>query len=155
MLDSIDHVNIVVADMERMARFYEDVLGLRRLKHVTIRGDWIDATVGLSGVEAEIIYLELPEGPRIELARYIAPQGERPAGIERANAIGLRHLAFRVTAIEKIVDRLRESGVQVFSDVQQVPDAQVKYAGGARKHLVYFQDPEGNLLELCEYRASN
>jgi len=26
------------------------------------------------------------------------------------------------------------------------------YAGGVRKRLIYFADPEGNLLELCEYR---
>ena len=30
---------------------------------------------------------------------------------------------------------------------------QVTYAGGVRKRLVYFHDPEGNLLELCEYKA--
>jgi methylmalonyl-CoA/ethylmalonyl-CoA epimerase len=95
----------------------------------------------------------LSEGPRIELARYITPKGDKPLGIERPNAIGLRHLAFRVRDIETIVQRLKEAGVRVFSDVQQVPDAQVKYAGGARKYLVYFQDPEGNLLELCEYRT--
>ena len=32
------------------------------------------------------------------------------------------------------------------------PDTQVTYAGGIRKRLVYFHDPEENLLELCEYR---
>jgi hypothetical protein len=31
-----------------------------------------------------------------------------------------------------------------------VPTAQVAFAG-AQKRLVYFRDPEGNLLELCEY----
>ena len=35
---------------------------------------------------------------------------------------------------------------------RQVPDAQVRYRGGVRKRLVYFKDPEGNLLEFCEYR---
>ena len=41
--------------------------------------------------------------------------------------------------------------VRVFSVIQTVPDSQVTYAGGVRKRLVYFHDPEGNLLELCEY----
>ena len=44
------------------------------------------------------------------------------------------------------------NGAKVIGDVQQVPDEQVKYSGGIRKRLVYFHDPEGNLLELCEYR---
>jgi hypothetical protein len=43
--------------------------------------------------------------------------------------------------------------VRFFSQIQLVPDSQVTYAGGLRKRLVYFQDPEGNLLELCEYRS--
>ncbi len=38
------------------------------------------------------------------------------------------------------------------SAVHRVPTSQVTYAGGAQKRLVYFRDPEGNLLELCEYR---
>ena len=152
MIESIDHVNIVVADMERVARFYEDVLGFRRAKHVTIRGDWVDATVGLRGAEAEVIYLELPAGPRIELARYISPPGGRPQGIDLPNMQGIRHLAFRVTGIDKIAFSLRSAGVKVFSDVQRVPNSQVTYAGGVQKYLLYFQDPEGNLLELCEYR---
>ncbi|QOV91619.1 VOC family protein [Humisphaera borealis] len=152
MIESIDHVNIVVADMELVARFYEDTLGFRRTKHATIRGDWVDATVGLKGAEAEVIYLELGVGPRIELARYVSPPGRRPIDIDLPNMQGIRHLAFKVSGIEAIAARLRAAGVKVFSEVQQVPDSQVTYAGGVRKYLLYFQDPEGNLLELCEYR---
>lgn len=152
MIESIDHVNIVVADMERVARFYENVLGFRRAKHVTISGDWVDATVGLRGAVAEVIYLELPQGPRLELARYVSPPGHRPADIELPNMQGLRHLAFRVRDIDALAAKLRSAGVKVFSDVQRVPDAQVTYAGGVRKYLLYFQDPEGNLLELCDYK---
>lgn len=152
MIESIDHVNIVVADMERVTRFYEDVLGFRRAKHVTISGDWVDATVGLRGAVAEVIYLELASGPRIELARYESPIGHRPPDIDLPNMQGIRHLAFRVSGIEEIATRLKAAGVKVFSQVQRVPDAQVTYAGGVRKYLLYFQDPEENLLELCEYR---
>jgi len=152
MIESIDHVNIVVGDMERVAGFYESVLGFRRAKHVTISGAWVDATVGLRDARAEVIYLELPSGPRIELARYISPTGRRPIDIDLPHMQGLRHLAFRVTGIEAVAGRLRAAGVKVFSDVQTVPDEQVTYSGGVRKHLLYFQDPEGNLLELCEYR---
>jgi hypothetical protein len=51
-----------------------------------------------------------------------------------------------------MVAKLRAAGVEFFSGVQTVPDSQVTYAGGVRKRLVYFRDPEGNILELCEYR---
>ena len=152
MLGSIDHVNLVVSDMTRMVAFYRDVLGLTVTKHVTISGDWIGRTVGLDNVRAEVIYLDLPSGPRIELLRYVTPDAVRVPGADRPNALGIRHLAFRVDEVDAFVERLRRAGVEFFSDVQTVPDSQVTYAGGARKRLVYFADPEGNILELCEYR---
>lgn len=153
MLESIDHVNLVVADLPRMTEFYCRVLELAETKRVTISGPWIDRTVGLAGVEAECVYLDLPGGPRVELLRYVRPEAPRPAHLGDSNTPGLRHLAFRVTDIESAVERLRAAGVAFLSDVQRVPESQVTYAGGVRKRLVYFHDPEGNLLELCEYRA--
>jgi catechol 2,3-dioxygenase-like lactoylglutathione lyase family enzyme len=151
-MKSIDHVNIVVADMNCMFDFYTRVLGLKQSKRVTISGSWIDRTVGLSGVRADVVYLEFPVGPRIELIQYLEPPGLRAAGQGMSNTIGLRHLAFKLNDIETAARRLREAGVEFFSEIQLVPDEQVTYAGGARKYLVYFHDPEGNLLELCEYR---
>jgi glyoxylase I family protein len=105
-------------------------------------------------VHADVVYLDLATGPRIELIRYNRPPMQRPAGIDKPNAQGLRHMAFRVDDIDAIVAKLSAAGVKFFSSIQTVPDAQVTYAGGVRKRIVYFQDPEGNLLEFCEYRAS-
>jgi len=151
----IDHVNIVVEDLERMVAFYRDALGLKETKRVTITGGWVAATVGLSEVHADVVYLDFAAGPRIELIRYNrpAPPVPRPARVDRPNAPGLRHIAFRIDDIDATVERLRRAGVEFFSpDVQQVPDTQVTYAGGIRKRLIYFADPEGNILELCEYK---
>lgn len=162
MLMGIDHVNIVVRDLAAMTAFYRDTLGLRVTKQVRINGPWIEAVVGLANVDADVVYLEFPPtgaggsapaGPRIELIAYRTPPAEPLAKPDRPNLAGLRHMAFRVEAIDPLVARLRAAGVRFFGDVQQVPDSQVKYAGGARKRLVYFRDPEENLLELCEYRA--
>ena len=151
MLNRIDHVNIVVQDLEAMVRFYVEVLGLKQTKRVTISGEWVSSVVGLKGVQADVVYLDLPEGPRIELIRYHHPRELRPSGIDKANAPGLRHLALAVDDIDAIVRRLDASGVKFLSAVNKVPETQVTYASGIRKRLVYFQDPEGNLLELCEY----
>jgi catechol 2,3-dioxygenase-like lactoylglutathione lyase family enzyme len=149
----IDHVNLVVEDLEKMIAFYRDALGLSLTRRVTISGQWIGAVVGLGDVNAEVVYLDFPQGPRIELIRYNAPITGRPAGVDKPNAPGLRHMAFKVDDIDALVARLQQAGVRFFSDVQSVPQSQVTYAGGVRKRLVYFQDPEGNLLELCEYKA--
>ena len=153
MLESIDHVNIVVSDLPRMMDFYTRVLGFRESKRVTISGAWIDQTVALRDVTAECVYLDLPDGPRVELLRYVNPPAPRPGELGTSNTPGLRHMAFRVDDIDAAVARLREADVRFFSGIQDVPTSQVTYAGGVRKRLVYFHDPEGNLLELCEYKA--
>jgi catechol 2,3-dioxygenase-like lactoylglutathione lyase family enzyme len=151
---TIDHVNIVVRDLDRMVGFYRHALGLKETKRVTITGAWVAATVGLPEVHADVVYLDFPSGPRIELIRYNRPPGEKLIGTERPNVAGLRHIAFRVDDIDDAVDRLRATGITFLSGgVQQVPDTQVTYAGGVRKRLIYFLDPEQNLLELCEYNA--
>jgi catechol 2,3-dioxygenase-like lactoylglutathione lyase family enzyme len=154
MLEAIDHINLVVRDLPGMTRFYTELLGLTITKQVTIRGEWIDRTVGLAGVVGEVVYLDFPaSGPRIELIRYLSPVGSIAPGQELPNTPGIRHLAFRVADIDLIHQRLMNAGVRFQSAIQQVPDTQVTYAGGVRKRLVYFHDPEGNLLELCEYKA--
>jgi glyoxylase I family protein len=161
MLERIDHINIVVRDLPAMTAFYRDVLGLRVTKEVIISGKWIAAVVGLEDVLADVVYLDMPgagegvAGPRIELIKYHSPAGAEPPGLDLPHTRGLRHMAFRVDAIDPMVASLKQRGVKFFSDVQRVPDSQVTYAGGVRKRLVYFQDPEGNLLELCEYKAGS
>jgi catechol 2,3-dioxygenase-like lactoylglutathione lyase family enzyme len=148
----IDHVNLVVEDLDGMLAFYRDALGLAVTKRATITGEWIGAVVGLGDVHADVVYLDFPSGPRIELIRYNRPTLSRPQNVEKPQAPGLRHMAFKVDDIDAAAARLRSAGVRLFSDVQAVPDTQVTYAGGIRKRLVYFADPEGNLLELCEYK---
>jgi catechol 2,3-dioxygenase-like lactoylglutathione lyase family enzyme len=154
MLQQIDHVNIVVNDLPAMKEFYRDVLGLTVTREVTINGAWIDRTVGLTGVEADVVYLDLEEGPRIELIRYRRPAGMASSASGIPNTAGLRHIAFRVDDLDAAIAQLKSARVKLFSQAQQVPDTQVTYAGGVRKRLVYFLDPENNILELCEYKVA-
>jgi catechol 2,3-dioxygenase-like lactoylglutathione lyase family enzyme len=152
MIEGIDHVNIVVHDLAAMTKFYCECLGCRVTKEVTISGDWIAAVVGLQNVVADVVYLDFPSGPRIELIRYRIPEGVHPPSLANANTFGIRHIAFRVIDIAVVVRRLDQANAKIHSNVATVPQAQVSYAGNASKRLVYFEDPEGNLLELCEYR---
>lgn len=153
MIEHIDHINIVVVDLDAMIHFYEKKLGFKLSKRVEISGDWIEAVVGLSQARAEVVYLELPSGPRIELIHYLSPEGQRPEALHIPNTVGIRHMAFRVKGIETWLDQLKKEGIPFFGDIQEVPESQVTYAGGVQKRLVYFHDPEGNILELCEYTA--
>lgn len=152
MIRGIDHLNLVVSDLERSVRFYTELLGFRRTADVDLEGDWIGRIVGLEGVKARAVFIEGPGGgPRIELLHYTSPTGTARPENSRANTLGLRHLAFRVDDIGAMAARLRAAGVVLFSDPVRVPSGVVKFAAGD-KTLVYFLDPDGVILELAEYR---
>ena len=153
MIQAIDHLNVVVADMARAVKFYTEMLGFVKTKEAQLSGDWIERIVGLKGVRATAVFVELPGGgPRIELLKYETPTGGGFAENSRAHTLGLRHFALRVTDIAAMTEKLRAAGVSVFSDPVRVPDGVVRFDAGATKTLVYFLDPDGVIIELAEYR---
>ncbi len=153
MIQGIDHLNIVVADMARSLAFYTEVLGFVKTKEAQLTGEWIERIVGLKGVQAHAVFIELPDGgPRIELLRYAAPAGGAFPESSRANTLGLRHFALRVTDIAAVVAKLHAAGIEVFSEPVRVPDGVVRFDAGATKTLAYLLDPDGVIIELAEYR---
>ena len=145
----IDHVNIVVADLERSIRFYTELLGLRREFEVALEGEWVETVTGLRGARARCVFLEGDDGSaRIELLQYLSPAGEALPTASAPNTRGLRHVAFIVPDLDVLVARLRAAGVTLVSEPVTVPFA-VSTMG--RKRLCYFLDPDGTLLEAAAY----
>lgn len=151
MISVVDHINIVVHDMDRMVTFYTEVLGLTATKRAHLEGDWVERVVGLKGVNADVVFVEpAGGGPRVELIKYNAPSGVDFPAHSAPNAFGLRHIAFRVDDIAAAHARLVAAGVKVFGEPVLVPAGVVRHDAGD-KHLLYFLDPEGVLLELAQY----
>ncbi|MEK6239374.1 MAG: VOC family protein [Planctomycetales bacterium] len=150
MAARLDHVNLVVDDLQAMTKFYQELLGWEVKRSGTIGGDWISTLTGLDDASAEVVYLEGPNGAGVELFTYLHPEGTRPSGIGDPHAKGMRHAAFCVDRLDPLLASLTAAGAQFVSPIQQVPNTQVSYQG-VRKRIVYFHDPEGNLMELCSY----
>jgi catechol 2,3-dioxygenase-like lactoylglutathione lyase family enzyme len=151
MIRSVDHINIVVEDLERSARFYVDLLGFEETRRAHLEGDWIEAVVGLKGVRADVVYVQPSGGgPRIELIKYEVPTGVALPENAQPHTVGLRHVAFRVDGIHALCDRLREAGVELVGPPTQVPSAVINHDAG-HKTLCYFHDPDGVVLEFAEY----
>ena len=144
MISRIDHLNIVVRDLEPAAAFFVR-LGFKATAPAPLSGAWISDIVGLPEVRARYVVLKHSGSPtNIELICYDHPPSGAPeANIAAANAIGLRHLAFEVHDIESEVQRLSAAGITFLSPVHVYPKT--------GKKLVYFLGPEGILLELAEY----
>ena len=151
MVNAVDHINIVVSDLKRSQEFYVDVLGFKLVRRAPLSGEWIERIVGLKDVSAEVIYLVAAGGePRLELLHYISPAGASLPLNTKANTVGLRHIAFKVTDIDQAAQKLKDAGVKLFSKPVTVPSTVIDHDDG-QKTLVYFSDPDGVILELAQY----
>lgn len=151
MVKHIDHVNIVVTNMDRSVHFYTELLGLRETRRAHLEGDWIEAIVGLAGVSADVVYVQPPGGgPRIELIQYHAPDGAALPETALPNTVGLRHIAFQIDDMDEMHARLSDAGVKFVGAPVTVPSGVVEHDDG-RKSLCYFHDPDGVILELAAY----
>ena len=148
----VNHVNIVVRDMERSLAFYVGLLGLRATFEVELSGPWIETITGLAGVSARCVFCQ-PEGggARFELLEYRAPAGEALPPTSLPNTPGLRHVAFEVDDVEAEYVRLSLAGVPFVSPPVAVPFG---VAGAIRKRLCYARDPDGALIEFADYRPT-
>lgn len=147
----LEHVNIVVADMERSLAFYVGLLGMRQTLDTVLEGAWIEQVSGLAGVKARCVFCEPSEGGvRFELLQYLSPPGQTLPANTLANTHGLRHIALEVTDMDAWHSRLTDAGVTFISPPVEVP---FPLPGNLRKRLCYLRDPDGVLLELAEYRV--
>ena len=123
--EGIHHVAVLVSDYARSRAFYVETLGLPILRenYREDRGDW---------------KLDLKEG-EMELELFSAPQA--PPRPDRPEALGLRHLAFRVEDVEEAARQLAARGVPC-EPIRTDP-----FTGG---RMTFFRDPDGLPLELHE-----
>jgi methylmalonyl-CoA epimerase len=130
----IDHIAIVVPNIEEALTFYQDALGLT-LQH-TERVDDEDVIVAfLPAGDSEIELVE-PVSERSGVSRYLEKRGP-----------GMHHICLEVDDIQAALARLKEWGVELINE-------EPKYGSGGK--LIAFIHPRsanGVLVELYELTA--
>ena len=148
----INHINVVVSNMERSLNFYEGVLGMKRVFEVDLKGEWIESVTAQRKVDAACVFLQSPGGgARIELLEYRNPKGGLVPNNSLAHTVGLRHLAFEVDDVQAVFEKMLEKGTPFLSEPVEVPFSLV---GDVRKRLCYAMDPDGVIVEIADYRSS-
>jgi methylmalonyl-CoA/ethylmalonyl-CoA epimerase len=127
----IDHIAIVVEDIERALTFWQDALGLE-LSHVeeVPSQKSLVAFLPTLGSEVELVS---PTAEDTGVAKYLRKRGP-----------GMHHICFEVDDIEGALVQLKEKGVRLIND---------EPTEGARGKRIAFIHPEsasGVLVELYE-----
>ena len=121
------HVSLMVADVERSAAFYRDVLGMSeaaRPPTFDFAGKWFRAG------SAEIHLIASAEGKQ--------PPGDALNAGERKSRA--RHFAFEVASMDETLAHLRRMAIPIHAGPQPRGDGALQ---------VYVFDPDGHLIELC------
>jgi catechol 2,3-dioxygenase-like lactoylglutathione lyase family enzyme len=141
-IQRMDNVLIVVDDLEAAKAFFAE-LGMELEGETTVEGPWVDQTVGLDDVRADIAMMRTPDGHgRVELSKFHTPPAVRaePEGAP-ANALGIRRIMFAVDGIDDVVARLRSHGAELVGEIAQYEDVY---------RLCFLRGPEGIIVGLAE-----
>ena len=119
------HIAIICSDWDKTREFYMDKLGFQMFREV-YRPEMND-------------YLRMLQQGDTVLEIFIKP--DAPQRVNNPEAMGLRHLAFRVADIEPAVAWLHSMGIET------EPIREDKVNGG---RFTFFKDPDGLPLEIHE-----
>jgi methylmalonyl-CoA/ethylmalonyl-CoA epimerase len=130
-IKKINHVAVVVDDMEKSLSFWRDALGLEmtELRDVPAEAAQI-AFLPIAGSEVELVR---PTTDDSGLAKYLAKRGA-----------GMHHVCLEVDDIAGMMARLKERGVRLINDAPKTG------ADGRQYAFVHPESTSGVLVELYQ-----
>jgi methylmalonyl-CoA/ethylmalonyl-CoA epimerase len=130
-IKAINHIAVVVDDMEKSLAFWRDALGieLRELRDVSVEKSQV-AFLPLAGSEIELVK---PTSDDSGVAKYLAKRGP-----------GLHHVCVEVDDIEAMLSRLKSKGIRLINEEPCSTSEGRKYA------FVHPESTSGVLVELYQ-----
>jgi methylmalonyl-CoA/ethylmalonyl-CoA epimerase len=127
----INHVAVVVQDMERALSFWRDALGmeLQGLRDVAAEKSQV-AFLPLPGSEVELVQ---PTTDDSGVAKYLAKRGP-----------GMHHLCLEVDDIEGMMSQLKSKGIRLINEEPRTTADGKKYA------FIHPESASGVLVELYQ-----
>ncbi len=134
MIGKIMHLGIAVRDIEKALRFYSEIFSLQPESCETFQ-DFKAVFLPLGDSAVELLQ---PTSGSGVIAKFLEKRGE-----------GLHHVAYKVNNLEKILEHMKASGVEL---IDRIPRP------GAHGSMVAFLNPKschGVLIELVEEAKGN
>ena len=129
----IDHVAIIVRNIEQALVFYRDTLGILPSEIKDVPSEQVRiAFLPMGGPGGSEIELIEPTTPTSSLTKYLEKRGE-----------GLHHICLEVDDIDATLEEMKEKGASVL-------DEQPRVAAEGRAIFLHPKGTNGVLLELIE-----
>jgi len=131
MITKIDHVAIVVKNLDEAIEVYEKILGVKPVKVETVPDQGVKAALLPVGESGEIELLE-PIDPESGVGKFLERRGE-----------GLHHVTFEVDNIEEEIKSMTAKGMQLI-------DKQPRMGLAGRIAFMHPKSTRGVLIELAQ-----
>lgn len=131
MIKSINHIGIVVKDIEASAMLFSKLFGIENMHHETVESQKV--SIASFKVGDVLIELTAPTDDTSPIAKFIEKKGE-----------GIHHIAFESNDISSELDRIKDNGFALINDTA---------IEGAHDMLIAFLHPKstnGVLMEICQ-----
>jgi len=143
------HTNIIARDWKKLSEFYINVFNCKPIyPERDLSGEWIDKLTNINNVRIRGIHLGLPgchNGPTLEIFQY--EPGNPGIDESQINRQGFGHIAFHVDTVEGVLDLLMEHGGEKTGEI-----IIKEYDGIGVLTVVYAKDPEGNFVEIQNWK---
>jgi methylmalonyl-CoA/ethylmalonyl-CoA epimerase len=141
LVTAVDHVGIAVPDLDAAIAWYHDHLGMIVL-HEEINDDQgiREAMLSVRGapVGSAQVQLMAPISESSAIAKFLDKRGP-----------GIQQLAYRVSDLDTLTERLRDQGVRLLYDAPR------RGTANSRINFVHPKDAGGVLIELVEPAADS
>ena len=139
LVTAIDHVGIAVPDLNVAKKWYHDHLGMIVL-HEEVNHDQgiVEAMLSVRGAPVGSVQLQLmaPIADSSAIAKFLDKRGP-----------GIQQLAYRVSDLDALSERLLDQGIRLLYDVPK------KGTANSRINFIHPKDAGGVLIELVEPSA--
>ena len=141
LVTAVDHVGIAVPDLDKAIQWYHDHLGMIVLHEELNEEQGVrEAMLSVRGapVGSAQIQLMAPISDDCTIAKFIDKRGP-----------GIQQLAYRVSDLDTLSQRLRDKGVRLLYDAPR------RGTANSRINFIHPKDAGGVLVELVEPARDN
>ena len=135
------HIGIVVRNLKKSVKFYEDLFGLVVINEMLENGNYIEKLVGIKNASIKWAKLKAKDDTVFELLEYKDSEYKDKDNYP-ANRLGCSHVAISVANVDLIYKKLQNYDCKCNSKPMFSPDGKVK--------VMYCHDIDGTILEIVE-----